>query len=76
MKKVKNVIKGYLSKFDITEVTFFKNDEVEYSGSYESFKEMNCDKSEYLGKVKSDILESDCIKCINFNDTKLFIFIN
>ena len=74
-KKIKNIIKGYASKFDIEEITVFDTDEtVIYSGSYEKF--MNTKKSDgLLWEEWKRILNSDCKKCINFNNSKLFVFL-
>ena len=72
--KVKNVIKGYLSKYDIEEITFFEGDECMFSGPYENFNKVHYDTDKYLWEVKEKILNSDCIKCILHNSSKLFIF--
>ena len=72
--KVKNVVKGYLSKYDIEEITFFKGDECIYSGTLYNFEKVRYDTDKYLWEVKEKILNSDCIKCILHNSSKLFIF--
>ena len=64
-----------MSKYDIEEITFFVNDSVLYSGSLNKFKEISFNKDgEYLFNKKQSLLNSDIIKCINHNNTKLFMF--
>lgn len=72
--KVKNVIKGNCSKFDIEEITIFENDRALFSGNLESFLNTS-EKNLYLYNEKKRIENTDALKCINFNDRKLFIFI-
>lgn len=74
-KKVKNIIKGYSIKFDIEEITVFDTDEtVIYSGSLDKF--MHTKESDgLLWEEWKRILNSDCEKCIKFNNSKLFIFL-
>jgi len=72
--KIKNVIKGYLSKYDITAITFFEGDTCIFSGSYDAFNKIHFDTDKYLWEVKERILNSDCSKCILHNTSKLFIF--
>jgi len=72
--KVKNVIKGYTSKYDIEEITFFTGDTCMYSGSFENFMQTSFDKDRYLWEIKQQILNSDCKKCILHNFSKLFVF--
>lgn len=73
--KVKNIIKGYTSKFNIEEVTFFKDEEVLYSGSLDKFLNTSIDDIVLYTK-RNEILNSDCYKCLNHNNIKLFLFIN
>jgi hypothetical protein len=76
MKKVKNILKGYESQFDIEEITIFDTDEqVIYSGSYENFMNTKEDDTILWEKWKR-ILNSDCEKCLPFNHSKLFIFLH
>lgn len=73
--KVKNILKGYAGKFNITYVTFFNADDtVSYSGSYEVF--MDTKESDLnIWEEWKRILNSDCSKCISFNNSKLFFFL-
>lgn len=76
MKKVKNVINGYMSQFDIQEITIFDTDEtVAFSGSYENFINTK-EEDEIFFKEMNRILNADCEKCIPFNHSKLFIFLH
>lgn len=73
--KVKNVVNGYISKYDIKDITILTTDRILYSGNYKSFNEMHYDIDEELGTLKQKILDSACIKCLNFNNKALFVFI-
>jgi hypothetical protein len=74
MAKVKNIIKGNLSKYDIEEITIFENDIALYSGDINKFNNMNkADIHLYSEKIRID--NSNVEKCIKFNNKKLFIFI-
>jgi hypothetical protein len=75
MKKVKNILKGYESKFNIEEITVFDTDSsVRYSGSYEQFMDTK-ESDGLLWEEWKRILNSDCEKCIPFNNRKLFVFL-
>jgi hypothetical protein len=74
-KKVKNVLNGYASQFDIEEITIFDTDEhVIYSGSYKAFMETK-EEDSILFAEQQRILNAACVKCIPFNQSKLFIFL-
>lgn len=74
-KKVKNIIKGYASKFNIEEITVFDTDEaVVYSGSYEKFMNIK-EEDGFLWEEWKRILNADCKKCVCFNNSKLFVFL-
>ena len=72
-KKVKNVIKGFMSKWDIEELTIIEDEkeQVTFSGKIENF--LNPDE---LMKEEADRLKNSEVKRIlEFNKSKLFIFI-
>ncbi len=72
-KKVLNVIKGYMCKFDIEEVTVIEDEKdlVFFSGAVENF--MN--PCETMQNDAYRIKMTEVKRVINFNDRKLFIFI-
>lgn len=74
MKKVKNVIKGYRSRFDLEELTIISNEQekVYFSGSLLQWDGV---VDIYLLNQKKEIENSQVLKEINFNNRKLFIFI-
>lgn len=71
--KVKNVIKGYMSREEITLLTIIKGYDVQYCGDVNTFIKCSLGNSmyEFAEKLKnSDVIEKDLI-----NFSKLFIFI-
>ena len=66
IEKIKNIVNGYASKFDITEITFFDTDEtVIYSDSYEKF--INTKESDgFSWEEWCRILNADCKKMYQF----------
>ncbi len=75
MKKVKNILKGYETQFDIGEITIFDTDgKVTYSGPYGKFMDTR-ESDGLLWEEWKRILNSDCEKCIPFNNSKLFVFL-
>lgn len=72
-KKVLNVIKGYMSKFDIEELTIIEDDKdsVIFSGDVEKFLH----PCETMQNEAYRIKMSEVKRVLNFNDEKLFIFI-
>ena len=72
--KVKNILKGNYSKFDIEEITFFEDGRVLFSGSPKQFTK-DISESLYLYELRKRIENSEAYKCMNFNNRKLFIFI-
>lgn len=72
-KKVLNVIKGYMSKFDIEELTIIEDDEdsVIFSGDVEKFLH----PCETMQNEEYRIKMTEVKRVLNFNDEKLFIFI-
>lgn len=74
MSKVKNVIKGNISKFDIIELTIIENYKVLFSGIIENFLNVQ-EENSILYKEKTRILETECKHSDRFNNKKLFLFI-
>lgn len=72
-KKVLNVIKGYMSKFDIEQVTIIEDgkDSVIFSGDVEKFLH----PCETMQNEAYRIKMTETKRVLNFNDEKLFIFI-
>lgn len=72
-KKVLNVIKGYMSKYDIEQVTIIKDDEddVLFSGDVEKFMHPCETMQNYAYKIKQAAVK----RVLEFNNEKLFIFI-
>lgn len=72
-KKVLNVIKGYMSKFDIEQVTIIEDDKgsVIFSGDVEEFLH----PCEAMQNEAYRIKMTETKRVLNFNDEKLFIFI-
>ena len=72
-KKVLNVIKGYMSKFDIEQVTIIEDDKdsVIFSGDVEKFLH----PCETMQNEAYRIKMTETKRVLNFNDEKLFIFI-
>lgn len=72
-KKVKNVIKGYMSRCDIKQLTVIEDDDdsVIFSGNIEKFLHP-CDTMQDEAKR---IKEAAVKRVLEFNEEKLFIFI-
>lgn len=72
-KKVLNVIKGYMSKFDIEEVTIIEDekDSVLFSGDVEKLLH----PCELMQNDAYRIKMTEVKRVLNFNDEKLIIFI-
>ena len=71
--KVKNIIKGYMSKYDIKEVTIIEDekDSVIFSGKVENLLyEEGCMREE-----SERIKNAEAKRVLRFNWSKLFIFI-
>jgi hypothetical protein len=72
-KKVKNVIKGFVSKFGMEEMTLIsdKHDSVIFDGKIEDFLHPNEVMKEYSEEMQNEHAH----RVINHNDKKVFIFI-
>lgn len=72
-KRVKNVLKGFMSKYEIEEITIINDREntVVYSGKTENFIHPVESMKEYAEEIKNDYVH----RAINHNNVKLFIFI-
>ena len=72
-KKVKNVIKGFMSKWDIEELTIIEDEkeQVTFSGDIENFLYT----SELVWLVADRIRNAEVKRILTFNERKLFIFI-
>lgn len=72
-KKVKNVIKGFMSKWDIEELTIIEDEkeQVTFSGDIENFLY----PSELVWLVADRIRNAEVKRILAFNERKLFIFI-
>ena len=72
-KKVTNVIKGYMSKFDIEQVTIIEDDKdvVLFSGDVEKFLYPCETMQNEAYRVKT----AEAKRVLSFNHKKLFIFI-
>lgn len=72
-KKVINVIKGYMSRYDIEEITIIEDnkDSVIFSGDVENFLHPCEIMQNDAYKFKMSVAK----RVLNFNDVKLFIFI-
>lgn len=72
-KKVLNVIKGYMSKFDIEELTIIEDeqDSVIFSGDVEKFLHPCETMQNEAYRIKMAAVK----RVLNFNDEKIFIFI-
>ncbi len=72
-KKVLNVIKGYMSKYDIEQVTIIEDDKdlVFFSGNTENFLH----PCEMMQNDAYRIKQTEVKRVLNFNNEKLFIFI-
>lgn len=72
-KKVKNVIKGFMSKWDIEELTIIEDEKekVTFSGDIEKFLY----PSELMRLEADRIKNAEVKRILEFNGRKLFIFI-
>lgn len=72
-KKVKNVIKGFMSKWDIEEITIIEDEkeQVTFSGDIESFLY----PSELMWLEADRLRNAEVKRILAFNERKLFIFI-
>lgn len=72
-KKVKNVIKGFMSKWDIEELTIIEDEKekVTFSGDIEKFLY----PSELMRLEADRIKNAEVKRILAFNGRKLFIFI-
>lgn len=72
-KKVKNVIKGFMSKWDIEELTIIEDEkeQVTFSGDIEKFLY----PSELTWLEADRIRNAEVKRILAFNERKLFIFI-
>lgn len=72
-KKVKNVIKGFMSKWDIEELTIIEDEKekVTFSGDIERFLYT----SELMRLEADRIKNAEVKRILEFNGRKLFIFI-
>lgn len=72
-KKVLKVINGYMSKYDISEVTIIDDagESVIFSGKVENF----LNPCEMMANDAYRIKMTEVKKVLNFNNDKLFIFI-
>lgn len=72
-KKVKNVIKGFMSKWDIEEITIIEDEkeQVTFSGDIENFL-YPC---ELMWLEADRIRNAEVKRILEFNGRKLFIFI-
>lgn len=72
-KKVKNVIKGFMSKWDIEELTIIEDEkeQVTFSGDIEEFLY----PSELTWLVADRLRNAEVKRILAFNERKLFIFI-
>lgn len=71
--KVKNVIKGYMSREEITLLTIIKGYDVQYCGDVNSF--LNCSRGHLMYEFAEELKNSDVIGKDLTNFSKLFIFI-
>lgn len=71
--KVKNVIKGYMSREEITLLTIIKGYDIQYCGDVNSF--LNCSRGNLMYEFAEKLKNSDVIGKDLTNFSKLFIFI-
>lgn len=69
--KVKNVLKGLLQKYDLSEINIIEPDRVIYSGTVDGWKATAIDMILY----KKEIENAEVAHKIIFNNRKAFIFI-
>lgn len=72
-KKVLNVIKGYMSRYDIEELTIIEDEanSVIFSGNVEKFMNPCEIMQDEAKKIKEEVVK----RVLEFNEEKLFIFI-
>lgn len=69
--KVKNVIKGYKTKFNIEEINVISSEKIIYSGSMNGWDMTDVDMISYKKQVEN----MDVVKSMMFNNRKLFLFV-
>jgi len=69
--KVKDVLKGLQSKYDLQEINIIEPDRVIYSGTLDGWKATSVDMILYKKKIESQEVEHKII----FNNRKAFLFI-
>ena len=70
---LRNVLKGYMSQYDIAEVSIieFGKEKVWYSGAPDGFLDPDPD----MISIRDVLMESEPEKVIIFNQSRLFFFI-
>lgn len=70
--KVKNVIKGLLKEYELTEITIIGRDIVIFSGTPDQWVFTDVDMTLYKKKIEN----AEVVKRMLFNYSKAFIFID
>lgn len=73
--KVRNVISGCISKYEIQEINIITPTKVVFSGTLENWKASGKNGIE-MTLLKIRIEKMECIKKMVFNNKKIFIFID
>lgn len=69
--KVKNVIKGLLSQYNLEEINIISTDRILFSGKYENWKTPDLDMTLFKKQVENLEVMNKMI----FNNRKAFIFV-